>query len=120
MIQGRFGDTGELLFEIDLIGIDGLVLTVDAILDTGFTDWLAINSQDAESLGWQLIRQQIKQTASGARQFNLYNGQVAFDGIEKNIDVVGGEEIFEVLIGLKWLDTLKLTVDKKADLLTLE
>jgi len=38
MIQGYFGDKGELYFEIDLIAADGSVVTVDALLDTGFTD----------------------------------------------------------------------------------
>jgi predicted aspartyl protease len=52
LIEGKFGSKGELIFEIYLIADNGLIITVDALLDTGFTDWLAINNQDAESLGW--------------------------------------------------------------------
>ena len=37
MIQGRFGDKGELFFEIELITGDGFYLPVEAMLDTGFT-----------------------------------------------------------------------------------
>ncbi|WP_306419463.1 hypothetical protein [Nostoc linckia] len=51
MIEGKFTNQGELIFEIDLVASDGLVITVDALFDTGFTDWLAINTQDALSLG---------------------------------------------------------------------
>ena len=43
MIQGNFGDNGQLFFEIDLITSDGLNLPVDAMFDTGFTGFLAIN-----------------------------------------------------------------------------
>ncbi|WP_325064829.1 hypothetical protein [Dolichospermum flos-aquae] len=52
MILGKFGDEDELFFEIDLIAADGLELSVEALLDTGFSWWLAINNQDIEALGW--------------------------------------------------------------------
>ncbi|GGA23691.1 hypothetical protein [Okeania sp. KiyG1] len=51
MTQGFFGSKGELFFEIELITADGSIITVDVLLDTGFTDWLAIDIQDVESLG---------------------------------------------------------------------
>ena len=50
MIQGRFGSKGEPFFEIELIGTDGLIFSVDALFDTGFTGFLAINKQDLEGL----------------------------------------------------------------------
>ena len=46
MIYGTFGDDGELFFEIDLVTAEGLELPVDALLDTGFSEWLVINKQD--------------------------------------------------------------------------
>ncbi len=55
MIQGYFSDKGELFFEINFIAADGSVIPVDALLDTGFTDWLAINIQDVDSLEWTFI-----------------------------------------------------------------
>jgi predicted aspartyl protease len=51
MTQGFFGNKGELYFEINLIAPDGESITVVALLDTGFTDWLAMNNQDAEGFG---------------------------------------------------------------------
>lgn len=43
MITGRFGEIGELYFEIDVIAADGEIFPVDVLLDTGFTTgWLAI------------------------------------------------------------------------------
>ncbi len=46
MIKGYFNYRGELFFEMDLIGVDSSIVTMDAMLDTGFTDWLAMNIQD--------------------------------------------------------------------------
>ncbi len=43
MIQGTFGSKGELFFEVELITADGLNLPVDAMLDTGFTEFMALN-----------------------------------------------------------------------------
>ncbi|WP_318781203.1 hypothetical protein [Amazonocrinis nigriterrae] len=37
MIFGKFGDEDELFFEIELIAADGLEISVDALLDTGFS-----------------------------------------------------------------------------------
>ncbi len=50
MIAGRFGDIGELLFEIELIGADGESYSVEVLLHTGFTSgYLALNAQDVQS-----------------------------------------------------------------------
>ncbi len=119
MIQGSFGENGELYFQIDLIAADGSMVTVDALLDTGSTDWLAIDIQDAESLGWSYIREQRRRTARGIAKFNLYLGNVGFDGQDLTIPVLGGKAITEVLIGLPWLENRRLIVDRKAGLLTL-
>lgn len=45
MIQGCFRDNDELFFESELIADNGLELPVDALLDTGFSCWLPIDSQ---------------------------------------------------------------------------
>ncbi|MBD2002671.1 MULTISPECIES: aspartyl protease [Cyanophyceae] len=119
MIQGYFGDKGELFFEIDLIADDGLLVTVNALLDTGFTDWLVMDLQDVESLGWPFVKKEQMQTARGEATFNLYRGTVVMEGQEVTIPVLGAEEITEVLIGLQWLGNRRLVVDRKADLLTL-
>lgn len=44
MIEGQFNGGDKLLFEIDLIATDGEIISVDALLDTGFTQWLAMNN----------------------------------------------------------------------------
>ncbi len=119
-MQGYFDEKGQLFFDIDLITSDGDLLSVSALLDTGFTGWIAMNIQDIESLSWPFVNKDEMLTARGLTKFNLYEGKVNFDGEEVIIPIVGGDEITEVLIGLQWLEHRRLIVDKQANLLTLE
>jgi predicted aspartyl protease len=120
LVEGIFSDSNELIFEIDFVAEDGSAITVDALFDTGFTDWLAINTQDAISLGWQLIdNDETRLTATGEAQFNVYAGTVSLDRQNFTIPVVAGDDIAEVLLGLPWLLTRRLVVDFPLQLLTL-
>ncbi len=121
MISGEFNRRGELFFAIGLIESDGDIITVKALLDTGFTGWLAIDNQDAESLGWYLDRNERRdmQTARGAARFNLYEGSVLLDGQEFTVEVLGGDELENILLGVRWLQTKRLVVDFAAGVLTL-
>lgn len=119
MIQGSFSERGELYFEIDLIAADSSLIPVNALLDTGFTNWLAMNIQDVESLGWSFVEKQRMRTARGEVRFNLYQGNVYFDGQELVIPVLAGRQITDILLGLPWLGTRRLVVDRKTGLLTL-
>ena len=119
MIQGTFGSRGELFFEIDLIAADGLNLTVEAMLDTGFTEFLAINKQDLDGLDWQFIRQNEMITAQGESTFDVYAGKILLGEQEFEIPVFAGDEIPEVLLGSVWLTILPLAVNFLAGVLTL-
>lgn len=119
MIQGNFGNKGQLFFEIDLITADGLNLTTDALLDTGFTGFLAINKQDLDCLDWTLIDQEILRTAQGENIFDIYAGKIMIDNQEFNIPVYVGDEIQEILLGSQWLIDFPLVVNFQQKLLTL-
>ncbi|WP_254446720.1 hypothetical protein [Dolichospermum sp. UHCC 0259] len=49
--------------EIDLIGGDDFSFPVETILDTGFTEYLAMNKQDVQSLDWTFLDQDKLRTA---------------------------------------------------------
>ncbi|MBO3458413.1 aspartyl protease [Aetokthonos hydrillicola Thurmond2011] len=119
MISGTFGDEGELFFEIDLIAADGLELPVDALFDTGFSSWLAINDQDLEALGWFYVEQQTMRTAQGESDFEIYLGKVRIDGQAFNIPIHVGQGLSEVLLGRQWLKTRRLVVDIPSGVLML-
>lgn len=121
MIAGRFGEIGELFFEIELIAADGESYAVEVLLDTGFTTgWLAVDTQDAESLGWSLIQSnRTMQMARGEGYFDIYEGKVLLDEREYIIPVLAGAGIPEPLLGLQWLKMLPLAVNFTARVLTL-
>ena len=121
MIAGNFGSKGELLFEIELIAVNGNTFPVEALLDTGFTSgWLAINIQDIEVFEWSLLeRKRAMQTAKGEEFFDIYAGKVLLHGQEFIIPVIAGDELEESLLGLQWLKTMRLVVDFPAGVLTL-
>ena len=120
MIQGTFGDEDELFFEIELIADNGLELPVDALLDTGFSGWLAINDQDLDGLDWTYVKQEKMRTAKGEFNFDLYAEKMRIEGQEFDIPVYVGAGVPEVLIGRQWLKNRRLVVDISAGVLTLE
>jgi predicted aspartyl protease len=121
MISGEFNSLGELIFEIGFVAADKDIIPVQAVFDTGFTGWLAINNQDAESLGWTLKqnRKRDMRTAWGEARFNIYEGIVVLDNEEFRVDVLGGDELQDILLGVLWLETKRLVADFPALLLTL-
>jgi predicted aspartyl protease len=121
MISGRFGEIGELIFEIELIATDEGKFAVDVLLDTGFTTGLLVlDTQDAESLGWSLIeRNRMMQMARGQDLFDIYQGKVLLNQQEYIIPVIASLGIGEPLLGLQWLKMLPLAVNFEAGILTL-
>ncbi|MGK7944710.1 MAG: aspartyl protease [Microcystaceae cyanobacterium] len=119
MIQGKFGQVDELYFEIELAATDGTLLAVDALFDTGFSEWLAMDQQDVAILNWTVIGEEVLRMAKGEALFEIYAGQVRFNNQDVAIPVYVGQGIPEILIGRQWLRTNKLVVDLPSAILTL-
>ncbi|PHJ68001.1 aspartyl protease [Nostoc linckia z18] len=120
MIEGRFGENGQIYFEIDLIGKDGISFPVETMLDTGFTEFLAMNKQDVQSLEWDFLNQDKLRTAQGETEFDVYSGRIIIDNQEWEIPVFAGDEIQEILLGSQWLKLLILVANYNQNLATLE
>ncbi len=120
-MNGHFGENGELLFDVELIAVNQETVSVEVLLDTGFTTgWLGINIQDAEALGWPIMAAQIEmQTASGNDFFSLYEGKIRIDEQIFNIPVHVGTHFSEILLGCQWLEIMELMVNKPQNILTL-
>ena len=120
MIQGTFGDNGQIYFEINLIGGDGVSFAVETMLDTWFTEFLAMNKQDVESLDWSFLNQDKLKTAQGETDFDVYTGKVIIDSQEFEIPVFAGEEIQEILLGSRWVKLFILISNYGQDTASLE
>ena len=119
MIQGTFGEKGQLWFEIELVTRDGLSLPTEAMLDTGFTEHLVINKQDLQALEWNFLRKDTLLTGKGEASFDIYFGQIILDRSEFQIPVFAGDDIQEILLGSQWLKRFKLVADYQENVLTL-
>lgn len=119
MIHGTFGEKGQLFFEIELVTNDGLILPVDALFDSGFTGFIAMNKQDLDSLDWDYLGKEPLQTAKGEIDFQKYSGKVILDNQDYDIPIYTGDELTEVLLGSRWLEFLPLVVNFQAGVLTL-
>lgn len=122
MIYGRFGERGELIFEIELVAANGEQIAVDVLLDTGFTTgFLAVHADDIEDLGWPILTSEVEmQTARGTEYFDIYEGLAIVDGREFIIPVHVGSQLPEILFGRQWLMLMKLAIDERNGILTLE
>ncbi|MUH01804.1 aspartyl protease [Scytonema sp. UIC 10036] len=121
MISGRFGEIGELIFEIELIAADEERYPLEVLLDTGFlTGWLVLDVQDIHSLDWSKIEsERAMQMVRGEEFFDIYEGRVVLNEQEYIIPVLSATGIIEPLLGLQWLKILPLTVNFAAGILTL-
>jgi predicted aspartyl protease len=119
MISGFFGVEDALFFEVELITSSGLNLPVDALFDTAFSYWIALEEQDIDGFGWVRLESQTMITAMGETDFDVYAGKVIFDGQEFEIPIHVGEDLPEPLLGRQWLKTRKLLVDMPGGILTL-
>jgi clan AA aspartic protease len=120
MITGRFGENGQIYFEIDLVSPNGFVAPVEAMLDTGFTEFCVMNDQDALSLEWPFLNQDKLRTAQGEAFFDIYLGRVIIDGQEYEIPIFAGEAIQEILLGSQWLKEFILVANYLQGQVTLE
>ena len=120
MIERIFGENGQIYFEIDLIGGDNFSFPVETMLDTGFTEYLAMNKQDVQSLDWTFLGQDKLRTAQGETEFDVYNGRVIIDGQDFEVPVFAGDEIQEILLGSRWLKLFILVANYGEDRVSLE
>lgn len=92
------------------------------MLDTGFTaGYLAINQQDIDVLEWPQLQSDIRmKIAQGVGRFEIYEGRVIVDGQEFIVPVHVGQDLPEILIGVKWLKLMRLNVDYQQGILTLD
>ena len=91
---------------------------VNALLDTGSTEWLAINEQDLEAFNWSFYgTRQVK--TEGETILPTYLGRISVDQREFTIPVVVDSAFQQVLMGIPWLRTRRWVVDFSDEILIL-
>lgn len=111
MITGETDYKREAILSLTVRGTDGVIETVNAVIDTGFTDNLMIEESLADRLGLTPVRTDSYQLGDGSRvRPNRYQVTLDWNGEPRTVIAtasVGGG----TLIGMKLLRGYSLTID---------
>lgn len=95
---------------ISVAGIDRVFREEEAMVDTGFTGWLALPDDSIARLGLTHYGQRPANQAAGeARMFDIYSALVVWHGVLRPVVVHGTRGA--ALIGMGLLNGSRLTVD---------
>ena len=110
MIVGQVDTRRNLLFPLTVRGFMGQELAITALLDTGFSDWLSLTDEQVATLGLLPSGVAESELADGSIvPVTLYTAIVVWEGIERLIEVVGGDT--DPLLGVKLLEGYRLVAD---------
>ena len=110
MIVGEVKPGREALIRLTLAGSTEQTVELDAIVDTGFTDYLTVSKRLVDRLGLQFRESMAYELANGELDmFDLYEGRVLWDRRWREVIVSladGG-----VLVGMALMQGYHLSVE---------
>lgn len=110
MIVGRVDARLNLYLPVVVRGFNGQELALDALLDTGFSDFLSLTDEQIQTLGLLPSGVAESELADGSIvPVTLYTAVVVWEGIERLIEVVGGDS--DPLLGVKLLEGYFMIVE---------
>ncbi|OUC12409.1 MAG: clan AA aspartic protease [Alkalinema sp. CACIAM 70d] len=120
MMFGVVSDSCEATIKITVGRSDAPNITVDALIDTGFTSFLSLPRSIIESLGLPWHFSDIGTLGDGSEViFEVYTAHIIWDGKVQVIDVVASEAM--PLVGMSLLYGFKLQVEAvEGDMVTIE
>ena len=99
MMFGVVNNNCEAIIKIAVGRIDSTKITVDAVIDTGFTSFLSLPLAIITDLGLSWHYRDIGTLGDGSEVvFEIYKASVIWDGQNKIIDVVASES--DPLVGM--------------------
>ena len=98
---------------LSVAGVDRAFRMLEAIVDTGFTGWMALPADTIEELGLTSYGQRPANQAGGVGMFSIYGALVSWHGEQRPVLVhrITGDP----LIGMALLEGCRLTVDARDD-----
>jgi clan AA aspartic protease len=110
MMFGVVSDGCEAIIKVTVGRADAPKITIEALIDTGFTSFLALPSSIIESLGLPWHFSDIGTLGDGSEVvFEIYTGHVIWDGQVEVVDVVASEAM--PLVGMSLLYGFRLQVE---------
>jgi clan AA aspartic protease len=113
MILGTVNSILEAVVSLRIRGPSGVVLNVDIVVDTGFTDWLTLPGTSVISLGLQrTLRSQATMADGSVSFFDVYSAEVEWDGQWQQI--LAYDMGNETLLGMSMIAGHSLRIDAVA------
>lgn len=110
MIVGEVKPGREALIRLVLAGSTERTIEIDAIIDTGFTDYITVSSDLVDRLALRFRESMAYELANGDLDvFDLYEGRVLWDGLWREVIISradGGS-----LVGMALMQGCHLSVD---------
>ena len=114
MISGRMRSAREAVAEVSVRGPGGSSMAVDAIIDTGFTQYLTLPAQLIGQLG--LTRQgtvTIVLADGSNKRVPVFNAKVGLGGTFRSVDIEESEG--DIILGMGLLYNCRLSIEAIED-----
>ena len=99
MIYGEVNAQREAVVQVTLCGKEGLEITIDAVVDTGFTDNLTLPAVLIQQMGYQLVGTSRARLADGRLTENdVHSAVIMWQGKRRTVHVHLAEN--EPLLGM--------------------
>ena len=110
MIEGAVNAAFEAVVTLPLLGPDGQSLEIDAVVDTGFSDFLTLPTSVVTELGLTYhSRTEVTLADGSAVSFDAYNVAVMWDGTARSVYAYAADNT--PLLGMSLLEGHYLGVD---------
>ena len=112
MVQGVVNANLEAIVFLTIIGSSGQALEVEAVVDTGFTEFLMLPNDLVEHLGVDLVFTNRMGLADGSIvELDVHNVTVKWDGRDRNVQAIASTGMS--LVGMRMLEDHSLRVEVK-------
>jgi clan AA aspartic protease len=121
MIEGTIRETGTPILALKVIGKEGVEVSLEGILDTGFDGFLCLPIPVAVSLGLELIDATDTELADGSvvEDDLVFAGRAEWDGTIMDIEILLTRAA-DVLIGTSFLKGYIVQLDYRANTVRIE
>jgi len=110
MMFGVVNSNCEAIIKVAVGRIGSSKITVDAVIDTGFTSFLSLPLSVITNLGLPWYYRDIGTLGDGSEVvFEIYKASVIWDGIEQVVDVAASEA--DPLLGMGLLYGFKIQIE---------
>lgn len=110
MIAGIVNSACEGVIAVDLRRVADESLTVNAVIDSGFSGCLLLPLKTIESIGLKVASSGRAMLADGQIvPFDIYDGTILWDGLDRRIEIIATDG--ESLLGMELLKGYRVRMD---------